>query len=160
MLHHPVTYFTTKADPYFNFTVWWELLSRGWQQQNCTMLYYLYRWFRWVLLFRDDYSSCLSLQSEWESHSGSLYGKSLIHPTKRSHLTNMMYLSCKLDTLVQRHKRSNHPETYGRDVIERKEVLYVLKIFVQLKKRSSRNIKVHEIRSSTKVIPRYKRGKE
>lgn len=65
------------------------------------------RWrFRWVLLFRDDYSSCLLLQSEWESHSGRLYGKSLIHPTKHSHLTNMMYLSCKLDTLVQRQIKS------------------------------------------------------
>lgn len=160
MLHHPVIYFTTKAELYFNFTIRWELLSGGWWQQNCTTLYYVYRRFRWVLLFQDDYSSCLLLQSEWKSHCGRLYGKSLIHPTKHSHLTNMMYLSCKLDILVQRHKRSNHPGTHGRDVIESKEVLYVLKIFVQLKKQRSRSIKVHEIRSSTKVIPRYKRGKE
>lgn len=45
-----------------------------------------------------------------------------------------MYLSYELAALELRKKSSSHRGTHGQDVIEVKEVLYILKILVQLKK--------------------------
>lgn len=59
---------------------------------------------------------------------------SVIRSIKCGNLTNTTYLSYELATLELRKKSSSHRGTHGQDVIEVKEVLYILKILVQLKK--------------------------
>lgn len=81
---------------------------------------------------------------------------SVIHSIKCGNLKT--WCTCPMSWLCKYWEITAHVRgTHGRDVIEIKEVLYILKIFAQLKKLSSRNIEVHGIRPSTKNLTKIQK---